>query len=304
MVREEIEKLVLKAVSDTFSDIGSFKVLIENPRNKEHGDYSTGIALKIAQKTSDDPMKTARLINSKLKTLIESSLSVEDKEGEKPSKEKKSLSFIEKVEVIEPGFINFFLSREFLKQEIFKILKEKRNYGSNKDGAGKKIIIDYSSPNIAKSFGVGHLRSTIIGQAIYNIYRFQGWECIGDNHLGDWGTQFGKLIYWIKEKKLKNKNEVEQGEIIKKLTIKDLEKLYVDFHKEAEKNPKLEEKGREWFKKLENQDQEAERIWKFCVDVSIEEFDKIYDILGIKIDNALGESFYLKTLPETTKELK
>jgi arginyl-tRNA synthetase len=173
-------------------------------------------------------------------------------------------------------------------------LVKKDKYGSSNLGKGKTVIVDYSSPNIAKPFGIGHLRSTIIGQAIYNIYKFLGYKVIGDNHIGDWGTQFGKLIYaikkWGKEKEI-NKNP-----------IKELHSLYVKFHKEAESNPELEEEARIWFKKLEQGDKEAKRVWKKCVDWSFKEFDRTYKILGIQIDLTLGESFYQSMLKDVIKK--
>ena len=158
------------------------------------------------------------------------------------------------------------------------------------------MVIDYSGPNIAKSFGIGHLRSTIIGQAVYNIYEFLGWKCIGDNHLGDWGTQFGKLLYQIKKDK-KDKN-------LKKLTIEELEKLYIKFHKEAVENPDIEEEARQWFKKLEKGDKEAKKIWQVCRDLSLKGFNEIYNFLNVKIDYSLGESFYQKKSEDIIEEAK
>jgi arginyl-tRNA synthetase len=187
------------------------------------------------------------------------------------------------------GFTNIFIKKERLVKEI-----EKLNYEIElKDslsiwGKGKTMVIDYSAPNIAKPFGIGHLRSTNIGQAIYNIYKILGWKCIGDNHLGDWGTQFGKLIVAIKKWNSKN---------VEDLSIDDLEKLYVKFHEEAEKDETLVDQGREWFEKLEKGDKEANGIWQKCIDISIKEFDRVYEMLGVKIDNALGESFYQDKMP-------
>jgi arginyl-tRNA synthetase len=176
-----------------------------------------------------------------------------------------------------------------------KILKEKENYGKSKIGKGKTVIIDYSSPNIAKPFGIGHLRSTIIGQALYNIYKFLGYKVIGDNHLGDWGTQFGKLIFAIKNW---GKKKVED------YSIEELEELYVKFHKEAEKNPQLEEEGRKWFKKLEEGNRESKKIWKALVKISLKEFKRIYKLLGVKFDFALGEGFYEPMTKKVIRELK
>jgi len=192
---------------------------------------------------------------------------------------------VSKIEVAGPGFINFFLKKEFFIEELKRILKEKNKYGSIIIGKGKTVVIDYSSPNIAKPFGIGHLRSTIIGQALYNIYKFLGFKCIGDNHLGDWGTQFGKLICAVKkwgEKKIGD------------YSIEDLEELYIKFHKEIEENPRIEEEGREWFKKLEEGDKEAKKIWRAFVKISLKEFTKIYKLLGIKIDYVWVKVFMKK----------
>jgi len=194
---------------------------------------------------------------------------------------KQICSKIVRIEAKKPGFINFWLSEKELLNSLQEILKKKKKYGAGKEK--ETMVIDYSAPNIAKSFGVGHLRSTIIGQALYNIYKFLGWKCIGDNHLGDWGTQFGKLIVAIKRWNKKD---------LKNLTVQNLEELYVRFHKESENNDELLQEARDWFKKLEKGDKEAKKIWKICVSVSLKDFDRVYNMLGIKIDNALGESFY------------
>lgn len=186
----------------------------------------------------------------------------------------------EKVEIAAPGFINFWLSPKMLIREIGIIGEGKDKYGGSEEGKGKTVVIDYSSPNIAKAFSIGHLRSTIIGQALYDLYKFQGFRTIGDNHLGDWGTQFGKLLYMIDQKKKAN------------FTLDDLERWYVEFHELAGKDPNLEERGRKWFKKLEEGDATARELWNKCVDISMKEFNRIYDLLGVKIDYAYGESFY------------
>jgi len=194
-----------------------------------------------------------------------------------------------------PGFINFYLKPEFLTKETENINYEIEFRNKlNEYGNGKTMVIDYSAPNIAKPFGIGHLRSTNIGQAIYNIYKILGWNCIGDNHIGDWGTQYGKLVAAIKKW---NKNDLND------LTIDDLEKLYVKFHKEAEVDEKLIDEGRDWFAKLEKGDKEAREIWQKCIDISLIEFDKVYRLLGVKIDFVHGESFYEDSLEEITKEI-
>jgi len=167
-------------------------------------------------------------------------------------------------------------------------------YGSSDVGRGKTVVIDYSSPNIAKRFGIGHLRSTIIGQAIYNLYKFLGYKVIGDNHLGDWGTQFGAILAEIKNSNLKLQN----------LTLADLEKLYVDFNKKAQDKAELWDEARAWFKKLEEGDGQAKKIWKVTVDISMKEFARIYDLLGVKIDYAYGESFYEDKMPAIISQLR
>jgi arginyl-tRNA synthetase len=272
-MEEKIKEILKNSARQLFPKIKISEFQIEHPEKKEFGDYSTNLAFLVAKKLKKKPSEIANQIAK----------SVE--------KEK----IFEKVEVKDPGFINFFLSFDFLFEELKKILKEKENYGKSKIGKGKTVIIDYSSPNIAKPFGIGHLRSTIIGQALYNIYKFLGYKVIGDNHLGDWGTQFGKLIFAIKnwgEKKVED------------YSIEELEELYVKFHKEAEKNPQLEEEGRRWFKKLEEGDKEAKRIWKALVKISLIEFERIYKLLGVKFDFALGESFYEPMTKEVIEELK
>jgi arginyl-tRNA synthetase len=278
MIQQKIIKLIEKAIKKLqlekkLLNFNIPKVQIEQPEEKNFGDYSSNIAMRIAKETKKNPMEIAKLIISNF--------------------EFQASNFFDKVEAVRPGFINFYLTDKELLNSLEKVLKEKEKYGSSKTGKGKTVVIDYSSPNIAKPFGVGHLRSTIIGQALYNIYKFLGWKCIGDNHIGDWGAQFGKLIVAIKKW---NKKE------LKDLTVQDLENLYINFHQEAKKDPELLEQGREEFKKLEQGNKENKKIWQFCVDLSLNEFNKIYNILGIKIDYILGESFYQNKIMEVIKD--
>ncbi|MFH0739844.1 MAG: arginine--tRNA ligase [bacterium] len=259
MLKQEIENLIEKTINK--------KAVVDMPDNFSFGDFSTNVAIK-------------EKLNSQ---------EIADKLKASP--------LFEKVEVVN-GFINFFLKPEYFLENLKQILKQKEKYGSSQVGHGKTIVIDYSGPNIAKPFGIGHLRSTIIGQAIYNLYKFLGYKTIGDNHLGDWGTQFGKLIYKI-ELGIKNQ-ELRIGE----LNIEKLEQLYVEFHKEAEINPALNDEARAWFKKLEDGDKKAKEIWQACKEISLKEFDRIYNLLGVKIDNALGESFYLDKMQSIFEEMK
>jgi len=232
---------------------------VEFSANEQFGDYSSNIVLKNKDLNIDE------IVEKISKAWPNNNLV--NKENSDFTAEKAG------------GFINFWLKKDVL---IDSLIREDVEVEDN----GKTVVIDYSSPNIAKPFGIGHLRSTVIGQAIYNLYKYLGYRVIGDNHLGDWGTQFGKLLYMIESTKTKD------------YSIENLEKLYVEFHTEAEKDIKLEEEARIWFKKLEDGDTEARTIWKQCVNVSLNEFQKIYDLLGVKIDNNFGESFYLEEMKD------
>jgi arginyl-tRNA synthetase len=165
----------------------------------------------------------------------------------------------------------------------------------------KKVVVEYSSPNIAKPFTVGHLRSTIIGDAIANLLEANGWKVYRDNHLGDWGTQFGKQIYAIKT--WGDEEKIEKSEN----PVKELVALYVKFHDEVEKSPELEDKAREWFKKLEDGNKEARRLWKKCIEWSLKEFKTIYEKLGIKFTEndglGYGESFFEDKIKDVLDEL-
>ena len=272
----QLRKLIYRAAVEVVGKrkIKFSEIILEHPANPEHGDYATNIAMQIKHRgylTSWD------LANAIVNTLRSQGLP----------------EFIAKIEVAKPGFINFWLHRDRLVSELERVLKEKKKYGFSNIGKGKTVIVDYSSPNIAKPFAIGHLRSTIIGQAIYNIYKFLGWKTIGDNHLGDWGTQFGKLIVAIGKWGRK-----------KKFSIAELVKLYVKFHKEATKKPELDNEARVWFKKLEDGDREAKKIWRMCIEASTEEFQRIYDLLEVKIDYAYGESFYEDKMPAVIERAK
>ncbi|MDR0880078.1 MAG: arginine--tRNA ligase [Clostridioides sp.] len=183
------------------------------------------------------------------------------------------------------GYVNFFVSKsEMAKEVIKKVLNEKSNYGKSAFGDGKTVIVEYSSPNIAKPFHIGHIRTTVIGNALYKIYDSQGYNTIRINHLGDYGTQFGKLI--VAFKSWGDKSLVEAN------PIPELLKLYVKFHEVAEEKPELEDEAREWFTKLENGDEEAKELWQWFRTESLKEFKRVYDLLEIEFDSLAGESFY------------
>ena len=183
------------------------------------------------------------------------------------------------------GYLNFKFSREDLaKSTLLKVLNEKENYGKSNEGAGKTICIDFSSVNIAKPFHIGHLSSTVIGGALARAFSFLGYNVVRINHLGDWGTQFGKMI--VAYKKWGNEEEVEKG------GVKALHKLYVRFHQEAETDESLNDLGRAYFKKIEDGDPEALALFEKFKRISLAEAKRVYDRLGIEFDSYAGESFY------------
>ncbi len=194
----------------------------------------------------------------------------------------KNYDIFSKVENV-GGYINFFFAKEQFAKQLMKTISAE-NYGSSTEGEGKTICIDYSSPNVAKNFHVGHLRTTIIGNSLYKIYSKLGYHVERINHLGDWGTQFGKLI--VAYKRWGSKEEVEKN------GIAELMKIYVKFHQEAEKDDSLNDEARAWFVKMEQGDEEALSIWQWFKDISLVEYKRIYKLLGMEFDHYTGESFY------------
>ena len=191
---------------------------------------------------------------------------------------------VKKVQAV-AGYVNFWVDRTGATQEVLKqIIKEGTAYGSSRLGEGKTIVIDYSSPNIAKHFGVGHLRSTALGHSLYRIFRKLGYQTVGINHLGDWGTQFGQLIAAFKKWGSEEKLSADP--------ITHLFELYVRFNKEAKDNPQMAEEARAWFKNLEEGGPETQKLWQHFKDLSLREFERIYAALGISFDFYWGESFY------------
>lgn len=194
------------------------------------------------------------------------------------------------------GFLNIYLKRTDLAYAILKEIYEKNDAYGTKAKNGKTVLIDYSSPNIAKSFSVGHLRSTVIGNALKLIYQKNGFDVVGINHLGDWGTQFGKMI--VAYKKWGNK------EILEKNPIAELQKLYVKFHDEEANDPTLEQQGRDAFLKLEQNDPEYTELWQYFRDESLKEFMDMYDLLDVTFDSFNGEAFYNDKMDRVVDELE
>ena len=246
---------------------------IETPPNSDLGDYAFP-CFKLAKVLRKAPPMIANDIVSKIVTP----------------------DYIKEIKT-EGAYINFFTNKElYMKTVLTNVLQQKENYGKSDIGNGKTIVIDYSSPNIAKPFHVGHLRSTVIGNALYNIFDTLGYNSVGVNHLGDWGTQFGKLI--VAYKKWGSKEAVEEN------GIQELMRIYVKFHDEAEKTPDLDDEARAWFVKMQNGDEEALTLWKWFYDISMKEFERVYDMLGVKFYSYAGESFYNDKMDAVVSELK
>ncbi|KEJ00483.1 arginyl-tRNA synthetase [Clostridium botulinum A2B7 92] len=268
----DYKNLVAERIKEnTELEVDLIEKLIEIPPKKDMGDYAFP-CFQLAKTFRKAP----NLIAEELKEKI-------NKEG------------FEKVVTVGP-YLNFFVDKTVLIKDVLeKVLNEKEKYGSSKVGEGKNVVVEYSSPNIAKPFHIGHLFTTAIGNALYKILSFEGYNCIGINHLGDWGTQFGKLISayrrWVDE------------EALEKDAIGELLRIYVKFHEEAEKNPELEKEARLNFKKLEDGSEEETELWNRFKDLSLKEFNKVYDMLGIKFDSLAGESFYSDKMDAIVQEI-
>ena len=197
---------------------------------------------------------------------------------------------LDKVEAV-GGYLNFFFNRaEFEKETIEAIKASNGNWGTSDIGNGKTVLVEYSSPNIAKPFHIGHLFSTAVGNSLARIYKHLGYNVQSLNHLGDWGTQFGKLISAYKR--------WGDPSVIEKDPIKELLKIYVKFHDEAKEHPELEDEAREYFKKLEDGDEETTKLWSYFREQSLVEFKRVYDMLGVKFDSYNGEAFYSDKMQE------
>lgn len=262
-LKEKIEDLTVEEIL----------ALIEVPPNKEMGDFAFP-CFKLAKIFRKAP----NMIAADLAESIEA-------KGE-----------ISKVMPL-GGYVNFFINKSQLAESVIKeVLTKKENYGHSDLGKNKAVTIDFSSPNIAKPFHIGHIRTTVIGNALSKIYDSQGYNVVRINHLGDYGTQFGKLI--VAFKLWGNKEAVEAN------PIPELLKLYVRFHEEAEEKPEMEDEARAWFTKLENGDEEAKELWQWFRDESLKEFSRVYDLLDIEFDSYAGESFYSDKMDAVIEKLK
>ena len=250
--KQEIAKEIANCVKLDEKELIEF---IEIPQNEEHGDYAFP-CFRLAKELKKAP----QIIATEIKEKIQINSDV-----------------IEQIEVI-GGYLNFYINKTTLAKNIFQEIDEKKEkYGSTNVGKGRNAIIEYSSPNIAKPFHIGHLRSTVIGGALHKIYAFLGYNTIGINYLGDWGLQFGKVIAGIEM--WKNEYDFSQDE------IGTILKIYVRYNKEEKENPELTDKAREIFKKLEDGDKELLKQWEHIRKISLENYQKTYNLLNVKFDS-------------------
>ena len=266
-IAEEISK-VLELTKE------ELKEYIEIPKDTKMGDYALP-CFKLAKEMKKSPVIIANEIKEKI---------------EMPNK------YISKIEAVN-GFLNIFINNEMLIENVLDEMESKKeNYGSSNIGNGKNIIVEYSSPNIAKPFHVGHLRTTVIGRALYNMYKFLGYNTIGINHLGDWGTQFGKLIEGYK--RFGNEYNLEENPIDK------LTEIYVRINELCKEDESVLDDCRNNFKKLEDGDEYCTQVWQKFKDLSLKEFQRIYDILDVHFDSNNGESFYSDKMQEVVDILR
>ena len=270
----DFKQIIAKTIAEVVNiDEKELKSYIEIPKDANNGDYAFP-CFRLAKELKKAPPMIANEIKEEIKI------------NEK---------IIEKVEVV-GGYLNFYIQQEQMVEEVLKEINAQEEYGKSEIGKGKNIVIDYSAPNIAKPFHIGHLRSTVIGGALYNIYKYLGYHTIGVNHLGDYGTQFGKLIegykLWGKE------YNIEED------PINELTKIYIRINQVCKEDEKVLEQCRMNFKLLEDGDPYCTEIWEKFRSLSLKEFQKVYDLLGSHFDSWNGEAFYSDKMPEVIEILE
>lgn len=268
--KEIIANTIEKTINIDTKELESY---IEIPKDTQNGDYAFP-CFRLAKELKKAPQQIANEIKEKME--IDNNI-------------------IEKVEIV-GGYLNFYIQKQKIIKEVLEEIAKKEEYGRTQIGEGKNVVIDYSSPNIAKPFHIGHLRSTVIGGALYNIYQYLGYHTIGINHLGDYGTQFGKLIegykLWGEE------YEIEKD------PIHELTKIYIRINQACKEDEKVLERCRENFKKLEKGDEYCIQIWEKFKTLSLQEFQKVYDLLGSHFDSWNGEAFYSDKMAEVIEILE
>ncbi|MCI8273498.1 MAG: arginine--tRNA ligase [Clostridia bacterium] len=268
--KKKIAEAIAKVINKKEEEIEQY---IEEPKENNNGDYAFP-CFRLAKDLKKAPPIIAEEIHSKIEV---------DK------------NIITNIEVV-GGYINFFVNKELIAKEVLKEMSLKKEYGTSEIGKGKNIVIDYSAPNIAKPFHIGHLRSTVIGGALYRIYKYLGYNVIGVNHLGDYGTQFGKLIEGYK--RWGNEYNIDEN------PIDELTKIYIRINNACKEDESILEECRNNFKKLEEGDTYCTELWEKFKDVSLKEFQKVYDILGTKFDSWNGEAFYSDKMGEVIDTLE
>ena len=273
---KDFKQIIANKISEaTQIDEKELVTYIETPKDTQNGDYAFP-CFRLAKELRKAPPIIANEIKEKIEEMQE-------------------IPEIEKVEVV-GGYLNFFINKNQLTKEILEKVANSEEFGKSEIGKGKNIVIDYSSPNIAKPFHIGHLRSTVIGGALYNIYKYLGYNVTGINHLGDYGTQFGKLIEGYKL--WGNEYNIEKD------PINELTKIYIRINEACKEDEQILENCRNNFKKLEEGDQYCVEIWQKFRELSLKEFQKVYDLLGSKFDSWNGEAFYSDKMPEVIEKLE
>lgn len=269
---EQIEELIKQAV-ESVEDSDSSKLEITPATQEKFGDYQTNIALQHAKVLRRAPIQIAEEFKN---SIPENNL-------------------IEKVEVAPPGFLNIHLKKSYIDDMLIKV-SEDEHLGVEQLSEASTVVLDYSSPNIAKTMHVAHLRSTIIGDALKRIFQARGYKTIADNHLGDWGTQFGKLLYAYKN------FDADYG--VPNESIEFLEKLYQDFVARSKEDESLNDRAREEVAALQRKEEPNYSLWKKFIEISLEEFQTVYDRLDVKFDRAYGESHYNDDLAGVLSDLQ
>jgi arginyl-tRNA synthetase len=273
---EIIKSWLVKAVSSEFPEVGTVEpsgglanlIEIEIPKDSSNGDLATNIAMRLSKTIGTKPQKIAAKLVNALNKMIEN-----EEQG-----------LIEKIETVGPGFINFHLKLEYFKKKLEELLMLKEQFGRSLAGKGEEIMIEFGSLNIAKPFGAQHFLTTVIGQTLVNLHKVAGYKVLAGDFPGDWGTQFGKLMYAYRN--WGDKETVENA------PMDELLKLYVRFHEEAEKDPALEDGARLEFRKLEDGVTEQTELWKWIVEVSTRDLESIYKTMGVHHDRHYPESKY------------
>ena len=270
----DFKKKIAESIAQVLEfDVNEIELSIENPKGTDNGDYAFP-CFRLAKTMRKAPPVIAEEIKSKLQV---------------------NEQYISKVEVV-GGYINFFINKEKLTIEVLEEISGNNEYGKSEIGKDKNVVIDYSAPNIAKPFHIGHLRSTVIGGALYNIYKHLGYNVTGVNHLGDYGTQFGKLIEGYK--RWGSEYNIDEN------PIEELTNIYIRINQACKEDENILEECRNNFKKLEDGDQYCVELWNKFKDVSLKEFQKVYDILGTKFDSWNGEAFYSDKMDEIVELLE